>query len=604
VGDTVGHVVQLVDARPPVPVGNARLKSCGLFASRAGYSCGLALLIFLFGSKALQNAVAEGETRTITMHHLHTDEDITITYKRNGIYDEGALEKLNWFLRDWRRSEEIRMDPHLIDLVWEVQRETGSKDPIQVVCGYRSPKTNAMLRRRSNGVARFSQHMLGHAMDFYIAGVPLEHLRIIGLRLQRGGVGFYPESGSPFVHMDTGNIRMWPRMSREELSRVFPDGRTVHLPSDGRPLSGYALALADIRKRGSTPSSSSLVAARDAGISVGTVVASNEHVNPFARLFGLKSDDEGDEDAGQATAPTASTPATRTAASDQAPRAKPKPALLAALERKAREKIEAAAPATAAAAAAAAPKLIRTAALVPPTRPAPQAAAAPRPAQPDSGVTALTPNQVIAVRGFWGETAAQSANPLTAIGGPRGSEVASAAAAPTGSVGPRSGAGDDRVPPELALAYAEQPDRGTSSPSPGIIPVRYSTTGTPADQVRAQPAPYGTTIAVKRTTNQVISTVLSAPARVASIAAPGTHFDNPWIRAVVLSPSVRKFLTTLSLSVQDFRSLASLMHKPASSVVMTFSADPNLGLSHDHFSGSAVVFVSTVTYPTHTASLH
>ena len=93
-----------------------------------------------------------------------------------------------------------------------------------------------MLRRRSRGVARFSQHMLGHAMDFYIPGVPLEQLREIGLRLQRGGVGFYPTSGSPFVHMDTGGVRMWPRMTRDQLVRVFPDGRTVHIPSDGKPL--------------------------------------------------------------------------------------------------------------------------------------------------------------------------------------------------------------------------------------------------------------------------------------------------------------------------------------------------------------------------------
>ena len=129
------------------------------------------VLLLLFGSRALQNAVAEGDTRTISLHHIHTDEDITITFKRDGRYDEAALEKLNWFLRDWRKAEATKMDPHLIDLVWEVQREAGNKAPIWVVCGYRSPQTNAMLRHRSAGVARFSQHMLGHAMDFYIPGV-------------------------------------------------------------------------------------------------------------------------------------------------------------------------------------------------------------------------------------------------------------------------------------------------------------------------------------------------------------------------------------------------------------------------------------------------
>ena len=99
----------------------------------------------LCGGRSLQSAIAEGDTRTILMHHMHTGEDITITFKRDGRYDEDALEKLNWFLRDWRKQQETKMDPHLIDLVWEVQREAGSKEPIWVVCGYRSPETNSMV---------------------------------------------------------------------------------------------------------------------------------------------------------------------------------------------------------------------------------------------------------------------------------------------------------------------------------------------------------------------------------------------------------------------------------------------------------------------------
>ena len=142
------------------------------------------------------------------------------------------------------------MDRHLFDILWEVYRDVDGKQPIQIISSYRSPATNAMLRRRSSGVARHSQHMLGHAMDFFIPGVPLEQIRFAGLRLQRGGVGFYPTSGSPFVHLDTGSIRHWPRMTHDQLARVFPDGRTVHVPSDGVPLKGYELALADIEKRG------------------------------------------------------------------------------------------------------------------------------------------------------------------------------------------------------------------------------------------------------------------------------------------------------------------------------------------------------------------
>ena len=142
------------------------------------------------------------------------------------------------------------MDRHLFDILWEVYRDVDARKPIQIISSYRSPSTNAMLRRRSSGVARHSQHMLGHAMDFFIPEVPLEQIRFAGLRLQRGGVGFYPTSGSPFVHLDTGSIRHWPRMTHDQLVRVFPEGRTVHVPSDGVPLKGYELARADIEKRG------------------------------------------------------------------------------------------------------------------------------------------------------------------------------------------------------------------------------------------------------------------------------------------------------------------------------------------------------------------
>jgi hypothetical protein len=91
--------------------------------------------------------------------------------------------------------------------------------------------------------------MQGRAMDFFIPDVPLAKLRVIGMRLQSGGVGFYPTSGSPFVHMDTGNVRHWPRMSRQELIAAFPDGKTLDIPTDGKPLPGYAEALADYQAR-------------------------------------------------------------------------------------------------------------------------------------------------------------------------------------------------------------------------------------------------------------------------------------------------------------------------------------------------------------------
>jgi uncharacterized protein YcbK (DUF882 family) len=194
-------------------------------------------------------APAEAETRTLKLYFMHTGERAEITFKKNGRYVQSGLNKLNRFLRDWRRNEPTKMDPQLFDIIWEAYQMSGARDYIHVVSAYRSPATNEMLRRTRGGQAKKSQHMLGKAMDFYIPGVKLSKLREIGFKLQGGGVGYYPKSGSPFVHFDTGSVRAWPRMSRAELQRVFPRGGTLHLPPDGKPLPGYQQALAAYKSR-------------------------------------------------------------------------------------------------------------------------------------------------------------------------------------------------------------------------------------------------------------------------------------------------------------------------------------------------------------------
>ena len=192
---------------------------------------------------------AFAETRKLNVYFVHTKERASITFKRNGRYVQGGLKQLNNILRDWRQKEATKMDPRLFDLLWEVYQASGSKSYIHVVSAYRSPKTNAMLRKRSRGVAKKSQHIAGKAVDFYIPDVPVSKLRQIGMKFQVGGVGYYPKSGSPFVHLDVGSVRSWPRMSRKELSRVFPNGKTLHLPTDGKPMPGYKQALADYKSR-------------------------------------------------------------------------------------------------------------------------------------------------------------------------------------------------------------------------------------------------------------------------------------------------------------------------------------------------------------------
>jgi hypothetical protein len=396
----------------------------------------------------------------------------------------------------------------------------------------------------------------------------------MGLRLARGGVGFYPTSGSPFVHMDTGSVRMWPRMTHEQLVRVFPDGKTVQIPTDGRPLQGYALALAEIQQRGNSPSENSVDAARNSGVDVGTMVASEDHrsANPFAKLLGLRKGEE-DDDADSYAPAAAPAPAATT-------RTKAKAVAVAAVER-----VKAAVTHV-----AAQTKLIHTNSFAAAAA-TPAAQKVAPPPQADDRFASLSPNQVIFARGYWqGQPdAAATARPNSA----RGVEVASADPNATGSVGPSPGASDDRVPPRLALAYAEQ------SPSHAMAAAALAAVDK-AGQVIGESE---TTVAVKGVNDQPKTSVQKAIQLAVAAVKVSERLDNPWLRAIILSPSVQRFLSTLAFGAHDVTYLASLMVKPSSSVMMTFASDPNRGLSQDHFSGSAIVFLSTISYPTRTASL-
>lgn len=262
------------------------------FSRRGPALHGLALLagaalLLACGGRGTQDAVANGDTRTLDLYHAHTKESLRITFKRDGAYERDALEKLNWFLRDWRKDEPTSMAPGIFDLLWYAHREAGASEPIVIVSAYRSPGTNEMLRRRSRAVAKESQHIRGNAVDFHIPGMHMGKVREIGMRLQRGGVGYYPTAGTPFVHLDVGSVRSWPRMPREQLERLFPDGKTVHLPADGIPLANYQVALAEIQARGGN--------ALDF-----ETVTSNRGKSLWALLFG--GDD--DEDRGEVQAST------------------------------------------------------------------------------------------------------------------------------------------------------------------------------------------------------------------------------------------------------------------------------------------------------------
>ena len=208
------------------------------------------LLGFAFCPSSTESAVANGDTRTIVLSNGRTNESGSFTFMVDGVYDQATLDKLNWFLRDWRLNEPTKMDPKLFDIVWEVYRESGSQLPIDVLSGYRSPQTNAALRRRSRQVAKYSQHMEGKAIDAHFVDVGTGTIRDIAMRMEAGGVGFYPSGYTPWVHIDSGDVRYWPKMSRTALARLFPDGKTVFIPADGQPMAGYEQARAEIEARG------------------------------------------------------------------------------------------------------------------------------------------------------------------------------------------------------------------------------------------------------------------------------------------------------------------------------------------------------------------
>jgi uncharacterized protein YcbK (DUF882 family) len=551
-----------------VLVGFAR-RSKLLSLPRAGLHAGLTSLLLLAGAGSVHDASALGETRTLSFHHTHSDEDLTVTFKRNGRYDEDALKTIDHYLRDWRSQGQTTMDRHLFDILWEVYRDVDGKKPIQIVSAYRSPATNAMLRRRSSGVARFSQHMLGHAMDFFIPDVPLEQIRFAGLRLQRGGVGFYPTSGSPFVHLDTGSIRHWPRMTHDQLARVFPDGRTVHVPSDGNPLPGYQLALADIEKRGN-----------------GDDAASTSKPGLFAALFKSRSNDDEDEANDGAAATQSKSSEVKSAdakSADAAPRGKPNAAATFQLAS-------------------------ADAQLSPPAKSSKQPAAASPAADGKTETEAKpeTPADIINARGFWGDTPTtpKQATPAQVAALSARQALAAVAADPQSTA---SIANAQQANFQQAMAYAPPPvspvDRTPVVTASAPIPRATR----PASVARNPMAVTDvTTVAAKGPQDKASQ---DQPTRVAiatsALLTPAaSRYNDVWMRAMILAPSASTSMLSTAFGDTDMTVMREQFVKPQAAVAMGFSDDPQLGMVSDQFTGPAVATLTTVSFVVRTAALH
>jgi uncharacterized protein YcbK (DUF882 family) len=145
--------------------------------------------------------------RSLAFYNTHTDEKLKCTYCRGSSFDTGALKDINHILRDFRTGDVHPIDLQLLDLLTELHRKTGSKQPFQIISGYRSPKTNSMLNAESSGVAKRSMHLDGKAIDIRLADVNLSTLHATAVSMKRGGVGMY--TASNFVHVDTGRVRYW-----------------------------------------------------------------------------------------------------------------------------------------------------------------------------------------------------------------------------------------------------------------------------------------------------------------------------------------------------------------------------------------------------------
>jgi uncharacterized protein YcbK (DUF882 family) len=518
---------------------------------KAGYHFGLTSLLLLAGAGSVHDATALNETRTLSFHHTHSEEDLTVTFKRNGRYDEEALKQLNHYLRDWRSQDQTTMDRHLFDILWEVSRDVDGKKPIQIISSYRSPATNSMLRRRSKGVARFSQHMLGHAMDFYIPEVPLEQIRFAGLRLQRGGVGFYPTSGSPFVHLDTGSIRHWPRMNHDQLAKVFPDGRTVHVPSDGNPLKGYELAKADVEKRGNGEDASTV-----------------SKPSLFARLFKGKSSDEDDEGAVAAEKPAPASVIAAAKPADPVPTPRSKPQLGATFQLASAD-----------------------AQIVQPGKPKPSAAADKQASAQKAEPKPQTPADIINARGFWDDIPAtpKQASPeqVAALNARRAvnstdqqSTASITAAFQALAYAPPSSSPVDRA----NIVAATAPIPRSARPSQ-----RNSAAATTIDQVVAKGS---------QERSQGQGGVVATSARIA--AAPASDV---WMRVMILAPSASTSMSTTVLGDTDMTSMRAHFVKPQATIAMGFSEDPQMGMVSDQFTGSAIATLTTQSFVMRTASL-
>jgi uncharacterized protein YcbK (DUF882 family) len=156
---------------------------------------------------AFAKSVFVAPERSVSLYNLHTGESLKTVYWAEGDYVAESLSEINYLMRDYRNDQVKAIHPPLLNLLYAITDQLGTTKPIQLISGYRSPATNALLHARSSGVAKHSLHMEGMASDIRIPGHDLRELHQIAMSLRGGGVGYYPKSD--FVHVDVGRVRYW-----------------------------------------------------------------------------------------------------------------------------------------------------------------------------------------------------------------------------------------------------------------------------------------------------------------------------------------------------------------------------------------------------------
>lgn len=187
------------------PEPESELEGADLSRRAFAFACAAGLCLPWSASRGSSKLVYPD--RILALHNIHTGEQENVTFWSDGHYLESGLNQINWLLRDFRTGDVKAIDPRLLNILYLLSRKVENEKPVLILSGFRSKKTNDMLRKTTEGVARRSFHMAGRAVDIRMPHIESVDVQKAALRLGGGGVGYYPSSN--FVHLDTGPVRTW-----------------------------------------------------------------------------------------------------------------------------------------------------------------------------------------------------------------------------------------------------------------------------------------------------------------------------------------------------------------------------------------------------------